>query len=341
MVGLDEAVDTQDNQMAGANKTGLDQISYFQEIVFTRYVRLVLPADGFVFWIRADIRTTSSIFDDGIIGDFAYDQGSRIATSAATRTIKGSLHYAVDSRQDQTENYAVNRVVFTSQEEVDELNTIAPDELWLGTFGDIRFAFSTLSSFYQQAGLWHYLGDAVYADMETQIIDTPEGLDTLQVVSNSLPIWLSMNNFVPPDYLPFGNSLPLYPSFLAPENLRPPFATVHVVPEATAALGASPLLGARLGHTQLATDRVQITFWGVRNDAIMNFVDFVNQFSLSSETLGIMNTPIVRDEKRIQSELNTIAIKKTIEYEVSYYQQSARDIARQLILEATAAYIFP
>lgn len=338
MVGLDEALETQDTQMAGANKTGVDQISYFQEIVFTKYVKLVLPADGFVFWVRADMLSASSVFDDSTIGEFAYDQGSLVSTKAQALSIKGSLHYAADNRQDQGENYAVNRVVFTAQDEVEDFNAIAPTELWLGTFGEIRFAFSSLSSFYQQAGLWHYLGDAVYADMETQIIDTPQGVDTLQVVSNSLPIWLSMNDWVAPPYLPFGNSIPLYPSYLAPDNIRPPFATVHVVPEATDALAAAPHLGRTLSHSQLARDRVVITFWGVRNDAIMTFVDFVNQFSLSGELLGVMNTPIVRDEKRTQSELNTIAIKKTIEYEVSYYQQSARDVARQLIKKALVTY---
>ena len=45
--------------------------------------------------------------------------------------------------------------------------------------------------------------------------------------------------------------------------------------------------------------------------------------------------PTVRDEKRAQSELLILAQKKTIEFEIDYYQCAARNIARQLIENAT------
>ena len=50
MVKLTEAVDTQKTPMAAANAAGLDQVSYFQTITFTKYHRVVLPVDGFVDW---------------------------------------------------------------------------------------------------------------------------------------------------------------------------------------------------------------------------------------------------------------------------------------------------
>jgi hypothetical protein len=53
-----------------------------------------------------------------------------------------------------------------------------------------------------------------------------------------------------------------------------------------------------------------------------------------------VNTPIMRDEKRIQSELDLLAMKKTIEFDVSYYQTRTADIARQLILSAIVSYSF-
>ena len=256
--------------------------------------------------------------------------------------VKGSLHYSSDSRQEEPETITVNRVVFTAQSPVEDFNEIAPDEMWLGEIDDIRFSFTSRSSFYAQAGLWHYVGDAVYPDMEPQIIDRANQFDAFQIVSNSLPNWLSMNGVAAEDYLPFSNpTLRLYPSYLVPGNLRPPFVSVHVEPSGTSALGAAPALGRRLTHTQLATDRVRLTLWGVKNDEAQNFVDFVNQFSLIYDQIGIMNMPILRDEKRTQSELSTIAQKKTIEYQVSYIQTSARDVARQLILRAIPTYIFP
>lgn len=325
--------------MAAANAAGIDQISLFQEIEFTRYVRLVLPADGFVFWINANIITDPAALNTWKLNAVPLDGNAVLGARLPTIKIQGSLHYSTDTRQEQEENYGVNRVVFTAESEVSELNQIAPDEMLLGSFEDIKFAFTSRSSFYQQAGLWHYTGDAVYADMESQIIDLPSQFEQLQVVSNSLPIWLMMNRYVKPDYEAFGNSIPLYPSFLTPQNIRPPFASVHIVPEATRAIASTPTLGRTYEHVQLVTDRVEITLWGVRNDAAMTFVDFVNQFSVNTDLIGMMSMPVMQDEKRTQSELGTIAMKKKIVYEVSYYQNSARSIARQLILEAHATFI--
>ena len=51
-----------------------------------------------------------------------------------------------------------------------------------------------------------------------------------------------------------------------------------------------------------------------------------------------MNMPIMRDEKRGQMELQAIAMKKTIEIDVSYYQARINDIARQLIESCIVQY---
>ena len=67
-------------------------------------------------------------------------------------------------------------------------------------------------------------------------------------------------------------------------------------------------------------------------------MDTVNQYSLDTDSIGIMNMPIVRDEKRPQSELQVIAMKKTIEFDVSYYQTRINDIARQLIESCIVEY---
>ena len=54
---------------------------------------------------------------------------------------------------------------------------------------------------------------------------------------------------------------------------------------------------------------------------------------------GILNTPTVRDEKQIQNELSTLAMKKRIIFDVSYYQQMMRDTARQMILSCIPEFI--
>lgn len=164
--------------MASDLAEGVDTLDLNAAITFTRYVRLVLPFDGFVFWVRANLVTPSALFNHALLNRFAFNQFPRvIAAAAPTLVAKGSLHYATDVRQEAGETYAANRIVFTSEQAINDLSAIAPGTLWLGEFEGKRFAFSSRSSFYQQADLFHYVGFAVYPDMATQIIDTPMGFD--------------------------------------------------------------------------------------------------------------------------------------------------------------------
>lgn len=373
MPSIDEAAES-GSQLFAALRQGVETLSLRQEIVFTKYVRVVLPLDGFVFWVRSDLVSVGALFNAmrlnalafnwpnsvagnqllGGIGSFSigYTPIGGYAVPANPGAIygaptifaaQGSLHYASTQTQDETTGYVTNKVVFTSETEINPFNIVGPNVMYLGTFQGIRFAFSQRRSFYQQAGLHHYVGDAVYAEMESQIIDDRSHFDgRAPVVSNSLPIWLSMNNYVPPPYEVYGNqSAPMYPSFLVPSNLPPPYMSVHILPETTRALSSSPTFDKTMTHTQLTTERVRITIYGLRNDAALDFVDFVSQFSLNNpDILGIMNMPTIRDEKKTQSELGVIAQKKAIDFDVNYYQTRVNDIARQLILEAIPTFIF-
>jgi len=79
---------------------------------------------------------------------------------------------------------------------------------------------------------------------------------------------------------------------------------------------------------------VRIVLTGVDNDAALTFLDCVLQYSQDYNYIGLMNNPLVQDEKVGQSEFGILAMRKRIEFEVSYVQNTARDIARQLILQA-------
>ena len=327
MTGLDELGDF-NTPMGSDLAEGLKALALNQEISFRMYGRVVLPADGWVFWVRADLLAQPPLSQAGIVTTqelSSDDMQPRILKAT------GSLHYTADTRQEEAENYAANRIIFTSTEEVQEFNAIAPGVLWIGEFAGLRFAFSSLSMRYRQAGLWHYTGFAVYPDMEPQVIDDPQQFSPAQVVSNSLPFWLSI-----PAYTPawaFWGKLPtLYPSFLMPLNEPPPFGSVHVIPEGTQALASAPTIDPTTStHTQLCTDHVRITLWGTRNTSALDFIDAVYRFSSDTGLIGIMNIPTVRDEKRTQNELGTIAMKKTIDWEISYLQQRKNTFATQII----------
>jgi hypothetical protein len=227
-------------------------------------------------------------------------------------------------RQDPDESFSVNRMVFTSKQSVNDLNEIAPDTMYLAHTNGNRYAFSSRSMWYQQAALYHYSGDAVYPSLASQIIDYPNQVPTDQVVSNSLPLWLTLNAF-----------FPLYPSFLVPENIAPPYASVHIGEEDTTPMTAGTTRDASGSLWQLAKDRVRITTYGVRNNTIMDWLELVKEFTLANPTvLGVMNSPVPTDAKRGQVEISTIAQKKVIMIEADYYQSRIQALSRQYITKA-------
>lgn len=290
------------SQLRSTLADGLTMISESASVVFTKYVKRILPLDGYVFWLAGE-----------------------------TMVVQGSLHYATVREQREDETIGVNRVIFTTTQPVEKLNQVNGQVMWVATVDDIRFAFSQRGMFYQQAGLYHYAGDAVYPALASQLVTNLYDLSAANlIVSNSLPAWLAIQTYSPA-WLTIPNpAIMLYPSFLVPSNIVPPYGVVHIEPAQTAAIQAAPLLTIDATHYQLATDHVRITLYGVNNSVALDFVDTVNQYSLLTDVIGIMNMPMMRDDKRTQSEIQSIAMKKTIEYDVSYYQARINDVARQM-----------
>lgn len=338
MPSVEEALGSGKTELAGDLAQGVITLSRSQTITFRKYVKQVLPLDGYVFWVRADLLSPSALANASAANTYRPNQAPIVITDTPSFDAQGSLHYATDNRRQADSAYSINRVIFTSLGPVEDLNDVGPNVMWLGEFEGIRFSFSSRKSYYQQAGLHHYVGDAVYPVMEPQIIDDAAALSTKQlIVSNSLPIWLSMNNWAQQPWEYFTNNVMLYPGYLVKNNLVPPYGAVDVT--STSPIASASRLGPRLDHDQQVRDRVRVTLWGINNDAAMNFVDFVEQFSLNTELIGFANSPIVSDSSRtVQVEIDAIAQKKVIEYEVNYHQRSVRDVARQLILKCVPTY---
>lgn len=296
----------------GLNPTldqGLRTLSLDEEITFAQYIRRVLPLDGYVFWLRVQ-----------------------------ETTFRGSLHYSSNSEQREDESLTINRIVFSTSVEIEAFNDIAPNTVWVAEYQGMKFAFSQRGYLYAAAKIYHYAGDAIYPAMYTQLVDIGSELpDTTLIVSNSLPAWLRIVSYKPIWLVAPNPEVTLYPSFAVPENIRPPYGTIHVDPPQTRALQAFPTLGQRGTHAQLATDHVRVTLYGLTNDQALDWQDTVIEFSRDTNAIGMMNMSglaVMRDEKRIQNEVNILAMKKTIEYDVAYNQVRIRDVARQLITEA-------
>lgn len=290
------------NELAAGLQLAVGTISADQTLNFILYRRVVLPIDGYVFWVNC-----------------VNSPPSPLPASPLTFNVQGSLHYAQDSHQDSDATYSQQTAKFTATALVEEFGDIAPDTMYVTTMHNgTKLAFNGQIGRYDQAGLWHYVGRAVYGVQYSQIVENISDIDTTQqIVSNSMPLWLVMGT----------TDIPLYPAFLSPFNLHPPYITADI--DGTEGVGQSPLYDSLTGQTQLASENVKFTFYGLNNLQVMNFQMALLNNSLSG-TYGIQNIPIPIDEKLTQSEIRTIAQKKSMILKTNYYQFAVRDIAQQM-----------
>lgn len=329
MTDISEAAATAGTPIGGVLQPGLDTLSLNQEVAFVKYIRVVLPIDGFVFLVRADLLTPQALADA--------TASDPVAAKAPLRfTQKGSLHYSTSTSQDETKTYTKNEVIFSSEDALAPLNLVNPAVFYLGEIDDIRYVFAERGRFYRQARVWHYRGATRWSDLASQVIDSADQLDlTHRVVSNSLPIWLAMPTYAPPVAIARNPGITFYPSYLVPRNLVPPYGVIHCRPEGTDGIASAPTYTPLSTYGQLCRDVVDVTLYGVRSDQAFDLITWIEQFiNFNPNVMGLMNVSVVRDEKQGQVELNAIAMKKRIEFEVNYFQHRVDDLARQTIMKA-------
>jgi len=259
-------------------------------------------------------------------------------TMATDIEVQGSFHYSSTTLQEEDATVDSNDVIFTALSEIQQFNQVGPDYMYICHYNDLVFAFDSRGRLYEQADLYHYRGKALKSKAQTQIIDDPSQFNPTLVVSNSLPIWLYMQIYVPP-YPGFVCPFVLYPSYLVDDNLPPPFGAVHI--QDTLAMEMSPYLGPRLQSSQLCRERVRVHTYGVDNENIITFVNFVAQYSRDWMYLGLSESPAIRDIKDPQPEFKILAQSKRIEFEINYNQVVSRDLARQLIKHARVKFYDP
>lgn len=311
MPSLEELAEQRSSQLSSVLNSAVETLSSGQEITFRLYVRQVLPLDGFVYWVNADIVSCNEL--------------CRLNIESEHRLkIKGSLHRQIVAVQDESVSRDVNNIIFTPIEKVDDFNVENPDAIYLGEYGGVQFAFSRMESRYSQSGIYHYRGMAILPTMRSQIIDCPDDISDERIISNSIPLWLTLKDFAT-----------VYPSYLVPQNLRPPYIAVDV--RTSVPLQVSPVV--RNGQRyQFVQDSVRLTLYGFTNNMALDFVDFVVNKAQEEETFGITNMPIPQDAKSGQVEINALAKKKTVDFEVNYYQTTTREISQQLIKTVIVNY---
>lgn len=306
MPSLDEAAAAAKTDLSTVLQSAVETISSHQQITFTLYVRQVLPLDGYVFWVRASVVNAAEL--------------ERLGMNDAplTVTLSGSLHRQAVSEQAETASQSVNHIIFTPLEPIADFNVVDPQGIYLGDYDGVQFTFSRMESKYTQAGIFHYRGNAVLPTMKTQIINDPADIDTDLILSNSTPIWMRMNQY--------GT---VYPSYLSPSDLPPPYIVADV--RETRPLQAAPHY---LTRSQHVVDKVRVTLYGLNNAKALDYMDYIVYSADDEEGYGISNSPVMVDDKLNQVEISALAKRKHIDFEINYYQQTARDIALQLIREA-------
>ena len=311
----------------------IDQISGGALYTFELYQRVVLPVDGFVFWVKATQVNPAWLgaYSRGHLAGVGFNGNQARAAPPLTPQqelkysfqVQASVHLSQDLQQESTETYVSQAVLFTTKTQVRELDAIAPDHLYVVTLPNgARVAFSSQRNRYELAGLWHYHGRAVYSTLASQLVDDARQFQpTLQIVSNSLPLWIALST----------QQVPIFPAELSPLNFAPPYVTADI--QSTEAIQQTPLYDRNTSQTQLVTDRIRFTTYGLNNDAVLDLQKTILDTSMAGD-YGIMNMPVPVDVKKPQPEFLFIAQAKTLDLQVNYYQNRARDIARKLIESA-------
>ncbi|SAI62375.1 Uncharacterised protein [Enterobacter roggenkampii] len=232
---------------------GLDDLSRFQVVTFTKYIRKVLPLDGFVFWVKASV-----LSDDP-------------SSEPDTVDVKGYLHLTTETIQDDEQLYDRNVVTFTAQADIDPFNDIGSDVLYIGEFFGLQFSFSRRTGLNEPANLYHYTGEAIFPYMRSQIINSSDDIDLADVVvSSSLPVWLTLSQY-----------MPMFPAMLSTQNLSPPYATVKC--SNTAPIAGSFYLDEQQNQYQLVSEDVTISITGLRNAGVEDFLRYVQQYTLGDD----------------------------------------------------------
>ena len=295
-------------QMWGALRDGMETLDLNSEVTFTEYSRVILPVDGYIFW-----------------------------QPLVPIVRKGSLHVSQEIQQSDDETVGFATVLFTSEKRIVEFTDAPINRIYIAACGPFAMP-SPSSKDFSAPRAWHYFGHSIYPAMETQLLDNPGAIDFKRAVtSNSIALWLALSTYQTPFPDWFANSVPLYPSKLVSPNLIPPYAAVHI--HETRTLQAR-FLNAERDHYQLCADRCRVTLYGLQSDEALDFFDCILQYSVYSENFGIMNMPAVIDGKREQSELQTIAMQKVIDFEISYNQARVAQVARTLIIKAVSPTLY-
>jgi len=278
---------------------GYQQLSGNQKITFTRYVSKILPIDGWHFWVKAELL-------DG-------------ETEPFNKVVSGTLHQSVNQTQEATKSNAITSIILTVNQPIDLLKEVNQESMWLGEYDGSKFSFNIQNAFYDNANQFHYAGDAVYIENSDAFIDDINDLnldDT--VITNCIPLFIALNDQVQ-----------IYPAFLNPTNLKPPYATIEV--KQTTGVAAGITFNEFDDSKLMQWDKVELSIFGLRKKQLSDFLKYLTTKQLETEAFGIYWLPSIQNENIPQSEVNILTNKKVLSFDVNYVIEDIRNAATAFI----------
>ena len=106
-------------QLASGLADGVNTLSANETVPFTLYIKMVLPADGYVFWVNATLLNDSAIYNALTYNLGEYNKNAPPLPQRVIQ-IKGSFHYNTEMHQLEDRVTAYNHIAFTSESPIQD-----------------------------------------------------------------------------------------------------------------------------------------------------------------------------------------------------------------------------
>lgn len=304
---LDDVIDSP-GLLHEAIETAVGTLSQNREFDLVTYTKYTNTADGFVYWLK----------------------------TATVQKIRGSLHNRAVQENEQDHTNSRNTIVLTTSDQIkgfDEPNpqtayfiTIALDDPAIVDGGPMVIGFNSADNYYQEAGAYHYMGQAVFPNFRRFIIDDPLTFLASIIPVNSLPILLDQIA----DY-----GVATYAAWAVPANLTTPYISVAIQTSKTInSLPVYDYSGSNKFINQFKIDDVELVAYNMGAASTQELISHIFDVSQRPALFGITKIPQVQDVPAVQSEYGIRADKKSVKMSVSYWLSTASSVVRKTITQA-------
>lgn len=307
-MGIDSEIASGGGFLKDVIETGWATLAQAREFDLVKYNAFRNPADGYLYWLKTD----------------------------EVQKITGSLHNRAiqENTQDHTNNR--NTIILTTSDQIKGFDVADPttalfisiqiDDPSIVDGGPMIIGFNSSDAFYEQAGTYHYMGEAVFPNFRQFIVDDPVDWAANIVPANSLPIMIDQLG----DY-----GVPVYAAWAVPANIQGAYISVNIDNSRT--MHMMPLYDSAQGvnyANQFKADDIELVAYNMRAANIQGLVTHIFDSSMRPAKFGLMSIPQVNDIPAVQSEYGIRADKKSVKMSINYWLSTSTELVRKTITQA-------